>query len=281
MNGDVAVLFSGGVDSLSHLRWAQQKFGRQNVSAHYFDVGQAYADREIRRAEDLCRRLESRMLVHRPLVVPMHEEPGTAQIEYRNAFLLLWLAANREPRFSGIVFGMLRGEAPADKTRRFVRSIQALISETRLSAYATTPQPLTIHVPFAGHTKAEMVRWYLEQYGNEFLELSVGCFGATEPMCGACMSCFNRWLAWRENGLAAETYACDPADWMLFRLRSMWERPSSSDWQWATLPKAAARARWMLECRRQLNRRCRELYGVSALAAIRRGLAKPPHGAVL
>lgn len=248
------VLFSGGVDSLVHLRWAQEHL--ENVQPYYFVAGQAYAQREVEAAAELAAACGTTLQVLTPF--RLHEDPATAQIEFRNAFFLMWLAQLRAPRLNGAVFGMLMGEAPADKNPEFVRRLQVTIDDTRGGNIYGGADPFTIHTPFQHHTKSEMVAWYVRRHGPDYLHLSVGCFKPELPMCGECWSCFNRWLAWRENSLPNETYRSHPGEWMLRKLRAFKSGGGGSERSGLSPARAWSRRRWLREVWRQVNRHCLE-----------------------
>jgi 7-cyano-7-deazaguanine synthase in queuosine biosynthesis len=260
----VAVLFSGGVDSFVHLQWAIDTYGAGRVLAVYFDVGQAYAARESRRAADLARGffgVEFRLL--RPM--QLQEDVRTAQVLFRNVHFLLWAAALPE-RPTAVVFGMLHGETPADKTPAFVQeTLDACLGK---SAYSDG-RACEILTPFAGCTKAGMLRRHIKAHGTAGLSLTVGCFNAEEPMCGACWCCFNRWVAWMENGLPSETYVEDPADAMVARLRALLRLPVHGPERRAmTLPAALRRWRWLLQAWRQVDRQTMRWHHRHALGLV-------------
>lgn len=261
------VLFSGGVDSLVHLAWAVREFGRANVQAVYFDVGQVYAPRESARAQELADMWDVPFAILRPM--RLREDPATAQVEFRNAFLILW-AATLVPDCDGVVFGMLQGEAPADKNPRFVRRMQTLVRDMRRDSIYADGQTFEIHVPFARASKAAMLRWYIVRYGRRTLQRSVGCFAADLPMCGKCWSCFNRWLAFTENSAMDGPYQQHPAEAMLQRLRGMWRNPTSRERRGWQVSRAWARRAWLWQCWRQLDRYARSTYGCSAVSMVLR-----------
>lgn len=240
----VTVLFSGGVDSLCHLRWAQRQYS--HVTAVYYDVGQAYAERESRDARILVQRLGVPFRIEQPM--SLHEDPITAQVALRNMLFITWASQ----AVDAVVFGMLQGETPVDKNPRFVRRLQTLLRSQRTTDF-------DILTPFASYTKAEMIREYQQHYGNEYLDGTVGCFATASPMCGRCWSCINRWLAWEECLLPQERYLVHPAQAMLEKLRAMRGRPK----QW-NVSNAWARRRWLREMKRQLDRYSRAKYDMSA-----------------
>jgi 7-cyano-7-deazaguanine synthase in queuosine biosynthesis len=261
----VTVLFSGGVDSLIHARWAQAEFGACAVRAVYYDAGQPYAARESAAAAALCERLRMPFSVDRSMRLQDPDGPESSLVPFRNAFFLL--AAAADPACTGVVFGMLRGESPPDKNPRFVRRMQRLIaSQCVRDYYHPETRPVRIHVPFSWSSKTQMMRWHIRRYGTDLLALSVACH--YDGGCGRCWSCFNRWLAWRECGLPDELYAEPPAEWLLEKLREMWAGrhggSGSGWWRGVSVRSVPSRADWLLEAWRHLDAWCRHRYGTTA-----------------
>lgn len=248
----IRVLFSGGVDSLVHLRWAMAQF--PEVEAIYYDVGQIYAAREIPQAAKMASVLGIRLHIDYTSI-KLYEDLSTGKIELRN--LALISLASRE--VEGVVFGMLQGETPVDKNPTFVRRLEKLLQSQR------PREPFKIYTPFSRYTKSEMIRWYMKQFGQELLLDSVACFFSSDsPMCGHCMSCFNRWIAFKECGLPDEIYALHPAFVMLRRLRRMKKDHEMREWEFVNLPRIWSRRRWVLECWRQLNIFSRQHFNMTA-----------------
>ena len=244
----VTVLFSGGVDSLCVARWAQARFS--DVHGVYYCVGQKYAARESSQATELAKKIHLPFNIQAALI--LREDPVTARVELRNLFFIELAGLGSD----AVCYGELLAEEPTDKRPVFRRRLQTLLRSQRET-------PFHIYAPFAKYTKSQMIREYIRQYGTEFLTDSVACFDA-DGACGACMSCFNRWLAWEENNLSLESYRVHPAQAMLERLQTMHRNKGARDWNAVSLGRVWARRRWLIECRRQLNRYCYRQHGVSA-----------------
>lgn len=245
----VMVLFSGGVDSLCTARWAQRNFS--DVQGIYYDVSQGYAKREYKQASTLAWKLKLPFHIETPIRLP--EDPVTGHIDLRNIIFILLASRTVE----AVCYGELKAEETRDKGPAFRRTMTHLIQSQR-------DTPFRIHAPYAKHTKSQMVRDYIERYGTAFLSETVACYKAEAPACGQCMSCFNRWLAWSENGLLMEPYLIHPAQWMLDKLRTMHRDKTAREWHSVNLRRAWLRRQWVIECRRQLNRYSRAVHKMSA-----------------
>jgi 7-cyano-7-deazaguanine synthase in queuosine biosynthesis len=245
----VTVLFSGGVDSLCVARWAQQRF--IDVRGVYYDVGQGYSLREITQARIVAQAIKMPFRVETPM--QLHEDLITGRVELRNVFFLLLASRGSDV----VCYGELRAEEPPDKTPIFRRRMQTLIQSQRQTKFR-------IYAPFSTYSKAQMVRDYKRRYGTTALSDTVACLKALAPACGECISCFNRWLAWRENDLPEEPHIVHPAQAMLDRLRYMHRHSDSRNWQSVNMRRLWLRRQWVWECRRQLNIYCRKKHGMSA-----------------
>jgi hypothetical protein len=62
--------------------------------------------------------------------------------------------------------------------------------------------------PFWEHTKADIVKWYLEKVGDKEALIKTGsCYNLTEGnYCGKCRCCFRKWVALWVNGIHLPFY---------------------------------------------------------------------------
>lgn len=254
----IAVLFSGGIDSLVHLRWAEEQFGRENVQPHYFVAGQSYADREISYAKPLAESLGYELVIKPTIQLP--EDMVTGQIDLRNLIFLLHTATLRG--CEGVVFGMLLAEAPVDKNPVFVARVQEIIdSQFAVSPYRKNKKKFRIYTPFRHMPKTEMLRWYLRKYGTEGVYESVACYTESGVMCGECISCFNRWLAFEANGLEMEKFKVHPADAMMQRISAIRRSKEHPNRASLSIGKAWKRRQWLWETYKALNKHSKVHYG--------------------
>lgn len=227
----IAVLLSGGIDSLCCLRWAIRMYGKDSVRAFFFDYGQPYVERELAATRRITQALGIR-LWHPVLPLSVHAD---GHVPLRNLAFLFELA--KMEQYSGVVFGMLKGEASEDKNPRFIRRVQTLLdSQFKASIYREKKREFRIITPFADCTKAEMLKWHIQTCGAEYVHDTVACY-SEEGNCGECMSCFNRYVAFQCAGLVQEEYRVHPVEWMLKQ-----RRHERIDWRlmWA-------RRRWLWE----------------------------------
>lgn len=257
----IAVLCSGGIDSLVHLRWAEEKFGRDAVFPIYYDVGQVYAERERRHARKVVEALGYKLKEIR--LPTLYEDRETGHVSLRNLFFLLHTAI--DPSCQGVVFGMLLAEAPVDKTPWFVSHVQRLIdSQFAATVYRKQPRWFTIYTPFESMSKTKMLEWYLRRYNDDFLYDTVACYTEGEVMCGECISCFNRWLSFATLKLYPEAYLVHPAQGMLNRLTKL-RVPENKDIQAIGWHQAWKRRAWVWEAWWAVDAYCREQLHVSLL----------------
>lgn len=97
-----------------------------------------------------------------------------------------------------IYLGALRGETSKDKSKRFRRMSQAIISycwDDKLGL--GTKKKIRIVFPFKNKTKTEILKLYLEKGGSkmDLIRYTVSCYSPDHFLCGRCMSCFRRWVA--------------------------------------------------------------------------------------
>lgn len=285
VSGKIAVLCSGGIDSAIHLEWARKNLFMARglmLEPIYFHVGQCYAERELRFARKVA---ASADLTLREIHLPgLEEDRETGHIPMRNLFFLLAVAASQEPKYDGVVFGMLKAESSEDKNPAFVRHVQSLIdTQFAKTMYRKERRDFIIYTPFQNYTKTQMIAWYLNRQtpastddvmgdahayvaamreARERLTQTVACYVPDGPMCGECLSCFNRWLAFDRLGFPLEQYQMHPAEGMLTRLRFMKYDKHDKNWAAISFGKAWKRRQWVWESFMALNQYCHRVYGV-------------------
>ncbi len=122
-----------------------------------------------------------------------HHEDETAHIPLRNLFLLMRGALYKEH----VCLVAQKGERNIpDRSAEFFKQATEMLT-------IASGQPITCDPVFAEMTKTDMVRWYLKTGLNpEILNISVSCYSGKEMhQCGACSSCFRRWVAFILNDL--------------------------------------------------------------------------------
>lgn len=208
------VLFSSGIDSLACLLWAKEQYGKfqDDVTAMYVDIGTKYATIEIEAIKHLLD--FDYMFIDMLLLGKL--EGSIGHIPMRNIFLLELAALYSD----NIVFGMLKGELSEDKGPSFIRRMQKLFDSQTVGNLYHGKSKITIHTPFANMTKTEVVAWLLSRgVTKETLSKTIGCLNGVN--CGQCISCFNRAVAFINNGLYdVDSYSgsMHPIQWGLIQL---------------------------------------------------------------
>lgn len=192
------ILYSGGLDSfigwnlLAHTRPG----GNIGLVSTYFDLHTRYASKERQRFTGN---------------IDIHDLIGMERLERPDGFLpqrnvmLVTAAAAHYPDADEIVLCGVRGEYSRDKHPQFYERM------TRLLSY-TAGRPVRVFSPFERMTKSQAVRAYLAAgLPRDLLFGTVSCYDAKSNACGRCMSCFRRWVALENNGMAKdETWDVPP-----------------------------------------------------------------------
>lgn len=193
------ILASGGMDS--YLAWYLYARDALNV---FVNLGQPYAHKEKAALRNLGMAL--RDFKWRAITGPewgQYELPSGI-IPMRNALLILMAAQYG----NDIVMGVLEGEVNSDKSAEFMQAIGATMSISGRGQYWNDYQGTAYKVrsPIKDMSKTELVEEYLHCAGSVHnLLLTVSCYsGKGGKQCGACPSCFKRWVALTNCDIADE-----------------------------------------------------------------------------
>lgn len=200
------VLASGGMDSF--IAWWLT--GREALNV-FVDVGHKYAHKEWEAVQRLGERVPRFRNIHTTGRGLGAYELPSGIIPNRNAHLILTAATYG----SHIVLGVLHGEINSDKSVDFFRAMQHVLNIGNLPQYWNHGQDIVYRVtsPLRHMTKTEAVRAYLEAKGERsWLLQTVSCYSAFDGHCGACPSCFKRWVALRNNHIP-QHFHHDPVVW--------------------------------------------------------------------
>jgi 7-cyano-7-deazaguanine synthase in queuosine biosynthesis len=219
------LLFSGGLDSYILYRLLAHRGGVPPYLL-YCTIGHRYQGMELQCIRALQR---SHASVGRALpvgyagmcTVGRYERHEDGHIPLRN-LLLCATAAIEVPDAQTIVLGAVAGESSRDKSQRFL---------SRTSRELSFQLHRTLHViaPARHLTKSQLVSLYLGTFpgtvDRALVQMTRSCYGQTTYSvhttgCGACMSCFRRWVAMTRNGVM-EPYDADPAAWGAATLKSV------------------------------------------------------------
>jgi len=189
------VLFSGGVDSLSSLIWAVEKFGKENVLALYCYLWHRYVKKEVIAVREICTKLGIPFII--TTVSRLDEfEKEDAHIPYRNLFLVATASLYLPEEGGTIVIQNVQvGETSVgDRTIRFNEAMEKVLN-------IAEKKKVKVISPFKDYTKGEMVSWLKRQGMNsEIVKLTIGCFSREDGNCGNCPACFRRWIALENAG---------------------------------------------------------------------------------
>lgn len=185
----------------------------------YVDIGHKYNVKEYTSAKRMAAYFttELRTMIGAQIGQYEHE---SGIIPMRNAELLLCAAQHGERLYMGV----LHGEVNSDKSPEFMEAMASVMNISHRAQYWTEGKQFSIHTPLRGYTKAELVRDYwinkCNENGNteewEALLDTVSCYDGGDHHCGACPSCFKRWVALTVGtgrDFADVHFAKHPADW--------------------------------------------------------------------
>lgn len=193
------LLYSGGLDSFIASRLLNASYRRV-----YIPVGSRYSSKE-RSWIDAAWVLNDMLKVTKL-------ERSDGFVPQRNVMLVTLAQAFADA--DEVVLCGVRGEYSRDKHPRFYRDMSRLLSYT-------AGKPVKVWSPFERMTKSEAVAEYLRQgyQPSDLLQLTVSCYDPEARACGRCMSCFRRWVALENNGLAQFEH-WDAPPWQATKFKS-------------------------------------------------------------
>lgn len=201
------LLSSGGMDSylLAH---TPELAGAVHV---FVDVGQAYRLKEIAAAGRVAESAGAELHVVKAANLAAFEHKPTGIIPFRNAELILCAAQYGE----AIYLGVIADEVNSDKSPEFLAAMTAVLDISHRGQYWTEGRRFDLRTPFREHTKSQLVAEYLNRGGNvPDLLATVSCYDGGDTHCGACSSCFKRWVALTNafgyDGTQIQTYRKHP-----------------------------------------------------------------------
>lgn len=204
------LLSSGGMDSflLAHEL-------ELDGAAHVFvDVGQAYLDKELEAARYVADSAHAPLHCVRAAPLASFEHKPTGIIPFRNAELILCAAQFGE----AVYLGIIADEVNSDKSPEFLDAMTQVLNISHRGQYWTEGRTFELRTPFRHLTKTQLVERYLS-LGGSLLHLlkSVSCYSPRDMHCGACSSCFKRWVALtnalNRDAVEVEPYWAHPAEW--------------------------------------------------------------------
>jgi 7-cyano-7-deazaguanine synthase in queuosine biosynthesis len=194
----MVLLYSGGPDAF--ITW--RLLGRPD--AIYVGGGHLAEEAEVTRVQLVNRRFAPpgrRIKLLAGTGAPAVELP-TGWIPYRNLRLIL-TAAQYHP---DVVMARIAEWGP-DKNPGFFRRTERLLASSRgghFQAAAEVPK-VRIHTPVGHLTKTQLVRRYLQEFGDDaagdLVTFTWSCYGPGPKFCGQCGGCWCRWVAFTNNGI--------------------------------------------------------------------------------
>lgn len=206
MQNTAVSLFSGGMDSF--LVWALHDRTCLNL---FVDIGHKYARKELDTCSTIANMIghdKFKLACMKGAQIGKYELPDSGIIPYRNAELVLSAAQH-----GAIIFmGVTAHEINSDKSRAFMHNMEVVLDECYRGQYWNngTARHHTVTSPLRDRTKAQLVADYMATGDPiEWLLATVSCYDAGHRHCGACPSCFKRWVALEINGLQ-DSFKRDP-----------------------------------------------------------------------
>lgn len=198
----IAILFSGGLDSLIMKRWAEVKYPNAEVVCVFYDIGQEYLEKELAALPDYVIQRKLDWLGGSSGESKEGSSSGNIYIPGRNLVLATNVACAFLP--DQIWMGALLGEThdtATDKNWTFLSMASETLSYV-LSPFK--PSGVTVHFPLAegGLNKLTATQWALENgVSKEAIVNSSSCLSGEAGKCGHCVVCFRRWGIFKQLGL--------------------------------------------------------------------------------
>lgn len=221
------ILNSGGMDSALMMYYLRRSVGAENLLSVFVSVKQKYEKKESCSAANLA----SRMGIEHVRMQGGHIanfEHSSGIIPFRNAELIL----NAAQYGDDLYIGVLKDEVNSDKSEEFLSAMVRVLDISHTAQYWTNGRKFRIHTPLKNATKTHhLADVYANGSQKEWLAIlnTVSCYSDTRTHCGACPSCFKRWvaLATVTGKLQVEEYAKEP--WLYMTAEDVQNKPWSLD----------------------------------------------------
>jgi len=199
------VLSSGGMDSF--LLW---KLFAPEARQVFVNIRQPYIVKELDAMWAIRKFTGADFDVLEATRIGEGEAPNGI-ILHRNALLILTAATY----YSEILMGVLADEINSDKSPEFFSAMETVLNISHRGQYWNNGVGVeyTVHSPIRSYTKSALVAKYMAAgHAVEPLLATVSCYSAMSGQCGACPSCFKRWVALVNNGIQ-QKFKSDPLLW--------------------------------------------------------------------
>lgn len=185
------LLFSGGIDSYIAYFYLDEP---QTV---YFNTDIGYSKKEIEAIKELI----PDTIIDDSLNLHSREIPSsdTAFIPMRNLYLAMLACKYGDE----IIIAGLKDDVVNDKNKEIFEEFSAILSKLN-------EREIKVTSPFWDMTKADIVKWYLENRGEkDNLLKTISCYRPDlvqigdygKYYCGQCKCCFRKWVALWVNGI--------------------------------------------------------------------------------
>ena len=193
---DIAVLFSGGLDSFC--MYYKYKNAGHNVIPIYFHLGLPENDKELKYMKSLD--------LYKDLIVNYNFKLADWKLDnevlpFRNVHLVLG-GFHYAPR---VALGATASSTNRDKRSEFAGK---LLDLAKFISFEPNKNPkglrfvdMEILLPFEHKTKTEFIREYLKTGSANELLKTRSCYKGEEEECGKCASCMRKFVALTNNNL--------------------------------------------------------------------------------
>ena len=188
---DEILLFSGGLDSFIAYHYLNKP------ECVYFDIGLPVCQEEIR----VIKELGIPVTIDKSVNLADREEEGDNKfIPGRNLYYAMLACKYSDT----IIMAGLADDNVNDKNANIFKEFSRTLS-------ILNDREIKVISPFWQHTKADIVRWYLDQgLSKEELIKTGSCYDLTKGnYCGRCTCCFRKWVALWVNGIQMPFYNRD------------------------------------------------------------------------
>ena len=207
MVNNLAIMYSGGLDSLIMYNYAKAQGIYDNITCVHVQFGQQYSQKEhdsISRIGPWYPKVE---VINIDGLMPLIARRLTNQIiPSRNVLLSVIGSMIADTVWLGILDGEQLGKEH-DKSDQFIRDTQALLSFTNEFFQKRT----LVQAPFRNLSKSDTIAWALA-YGIplDVLYSTTSCYHPTELKCGECLTCVKRAMAFATNKIIEPGYEKNP-----------------------------------------------------------------------
>jgi 7-cyano-7-deazaguanine synthase in queuosine biosynthesis len=208
MDKQLAVCVSGGMDSFIAYRQARWVFGDETVAV-FINYKQPYIRKELAALHSLIPIAETVMVEAELAVSHLFNVPTVDKQEVfgRNILLAFYGAQLAPLVWLSALETEMNPTAVPDKRPEFFHQLSALFTPVFSSKRPET----VVTTPFRHKTKSDIVEAALTNGWCTAAELltTVSCYSDVHQNCGACSTCFKRWIALVNNGIN-EKYETSP-----------------------------------------------------------------------